>query len=321
MVSNELMNLNYDYNQDIIAGLIADKRSAATKREYEKDLRNFFFTIYNQDLNQALVSSFLSLDQMKANGIVLKYKAALMSNGLKEATINRRLSAIKSLAAYARKIGVSTLNFSDIQGEKVATYRDTSGIDTLQMGKVLRVPDQSTLKGKRDYSILRLLWENALRRGEIINANISDFNPQEQTLYILGKGKGTQKQAIDLSEETTQAIYSWLSERGETDLNAPLFVSLDNFSKGHRLTGYGIYKIVQDITQKAGITKHMSPHRFRHSSITAALEATNGNVTLVKQLSRHSKVETLMIYNDHREKQQKKVTQLLSQIIINEKTL
>jgi hypothetical protein len=73
MVSNELVNLNYDSNQDIIAGLIADKHSAATKREYEKDLRNFFYTIYNQDLNQTLVSSFLALDQIQANLIVFKY--------------------------------------------------------------------------------------------------------------------------------------------------------------------------------------------------------------------------------------------------------
>jgi integrase/recombinase XerC len=256
----------------------------------------------------------LTLQQSQAAALVLNYKAGLIAKGLKEATINRRLSAIKSLVKYGRRIGVTVLNLDDIQGEKITAYRDTTGINTNQIMDVLSVPDKSTAKGKRDYALLRLFWENALRRGEISALNIADYNPEEKTLSILGKGKGTQKEIIDLSEKTANALNEWLTVRGSYEAGEALFVSLDNSSKGHRITGTALYKIIQAVTKQAGITKKMSPHRIRHSSITAALEATNGNVTLVKQLSRHSKVETLMIYNDHREKQQKKVTELLSNL-------
>ena len=44
----------------------------------------------------------------------------------------------------------------------------------------------------------------------------------------------------------------------------------------------------------------MSPHRIRHSAITEALNLTDGNVRKVQKLSRHSTIETVMIYDDAR---------------------
>jgi hypothetical protein len=52
-----------------------------------------------------LITEFLSLDRFGAIALVLKYKAHLLDRELKEATINRRLAAIKSLVAFARKLG------------------------------------------------------------------------------------------------------------------------------------------------------------------------------------------------------------------------
>ncbi len=64
--------------------------------------------------------------------------------------------------------------------------------------------------------------------------------------------------------------------------------------------------------REAGIPKPMSPHRIRRSSITAALEATGGDVVKVQKLSRHSKVDTVMIYNDRRDGLQAELTGILS---------
>jgi len=49
------------------------------------------------------------------------------------------------------------------------------------------------------------------------------------------------------------------------------------------------------MTEKA---KVMSPHRILHSSVTVALEATNGDVRRVQKLSRHANLNTLMIYDE-----------------------
>ncbi|MBD0346521.1 MAG: tyrosine-type recombinase/integrase, partial [Coleofasciculus sp. Co-bin14] len=66
---------------------------------------------------------------------------------------------------------------------------------------------------------------------------------------------------------------------------------------------------------KAGIKKQMSPHRIRHSAITAALDATDGNVRKVQKLSRHRQLDTLMIYDDNRGKDQAEVTGLLDDMV------
>ena len=73
------------------------------------------------------------------------------------------------------------------------------------------------------------------------------------------------------------------------------------------------YKIVRRYCQKAGINKRMSPHRVRHSSITTALDKSNGNVRKVQKLSRHKNLNTLMIYDDNRNQDQLKLSNLLEQ--------
>jgi integrase/recombinase XerC len=93
--------------------------------------------------------------------------------------------------------------------------------------------------------------------------------------------------------------------------DGPLFTALDFANSGHRLTGDGIRKIVVRHSENAGIKKQMSPHRIRHSAITAALDATFRNVRKVQKLSRHRKLDTLMIYDDNRGRDQQDVTELL----------
>ena len=301
--------------RDIIAELLADKRSPNTRHAYQKDLRDFFRTIAGSEPTPELVAHFLSLERFDAVALVLRYKAKMMERGLKEATINRRLSAIKSLVNYARKIGKCDYTLSEIQGEKVQKYRDTSGISRQVYRSVLALPERSTLKGKRDYALLRILWDNALRRGEVERADIKDFHPNTRTLKIRGKGKGTQVGAIDLSRATVEALLEWLQARREVNPDAPLFCSLDSVKKGHRLTGSGIAWLVQGYCRSAGIAKQMSPHRIRHSSITAALDATDGNVRKVQKLSRHTNLDTLMIYDDNRQKDQLEISDLLADMV------
>jgi integrase len=57
---------------------------------------------------------------------------------------------------------------------------------------------------------------------------------------------------------------------GEMSLSRPLFTSVDFQNSGHRLTGDGIYKIVKRLFKRAGVEKHMSPHRCRHRSLSTS---------------------------------------------------
>jgi len=302
-------------SNDLLRDFVADKRSPKTKHEYTKDLHDFFKTITEAEPTPQRVTEFLQLDRFSAIALVLKYKQALIERGLKEATVNRRLSAIKSLVNYAAKIGKCNYSLADVKSEKVKPYRDTSGITADSFKKILQQCDRSTLGGKRDYALLRLCWDNALRRGEISSLNIADLDLDARRLWILGKGRGSSKEAIALSIPTCNALQDWLLARRETNINKPLFISLDPVLPGHRLSGAGIYKIVGAIAQEAGINKKLSPHRIRHSSITAGLEASGGDVRRVQKLSRHANLNTLMLYDDNRLNHQGEITDLLADLV------
>lgn len=301
--------------RDVLADLLADKRSPNTRHAYEKDLKDFFRFIASSDPLPELVTEFLGLDRFRAVTLVLKYKAHLIDRGLKEATINRRLAAIKSLVAFARKMGKCDYTLEDIKCEKVKPYRDTTGISKDAYKRMLAIPDRDTLKGKRDYALLRLLWDNALRRSEISQADIKDLDLEVRALLIIGKGNGSQKEAVSLSRPTVNAILDWLQARQELDINQPLFIALDNANYGHRLSGTSIYRLVEAVASSAGISKKLSPHRIRHSGITAALDATGGDVRRVQKLSRHANLNTLMIYDDNRQDVQGEISSLLADMV------
>jgi integrase/recombinase XerC len=202
-----------------------------------------------------------------------------------------------------------------IKSEKMSAYRDTTGIDPEAFKRVLGGIDRETVKGVRDYALLMLLWSNALRRSEVSKASIADFDPVTKTLRIFGKGRGNQSEIVSLGSGTVNAIEAWLEARGETNPDKALFVSVNPGYRDGRLCTQGIYTVVKERCQSAGITKVMSPHRIRHSAITAALEATGGDVRRVQKLSRHSSLNTLLIYDDNRKNHQGEVTDILDGLV------
>ena len=304
-----------EFSPDILNALLSDKRSLNTRRAYEKDLRYFFLAAYGQKPTEAVIAQFLQLNRFEAIAIALRYKSDLIAKDLKESTINRRLSALKSLVNFAAKLGKCNWNLDDVQTETVQTYRDTTGLKPEGIRTMLLSIKRDTDKGKRDFAILRLLWENALRRNEVVSTNIGDFDYEARSLQILGKGRGSQKSLVSLNIGSANAIQDWLSCFKTKKADQPLFHALDPANRGHRLTGTAIYQIVDQIARGSEIPKRMSPHRIRHSAITAALDATNGNVRKVQKLSRHKKLDTLMLYDDNRTNMQGEVSSLLGDLI------
>jgi len=295
---------------DILSELLKSKNSEGTRRAYRKDITDFFVRMTGTKPKQDSIAEFLRLDGHKATVVVTKYRIQLNESGLSPNTINRRLAAIKSLITFGRKLGIC--NYAvDVDNVTTQTYRDTSGVTEREFLEVIRQCDRSTLIGKRNYALLLLLWGNALRRNEISTLDVGHFDANKGIVEILGKGK-QKRVAINLPKQTTVAIADWLIARhGDMSSNFPLFTAVDFHHFGHRLTGDGIYKIVRGLFERAGIEKNMSPHRCRHSAITALLEKTDGNVRKAQKLSRHAKLNTLQIYDDNRNRDQLEMSELL----------
>ncbi|MFN6568254.1 tyrosine-type recombinase/integrase [Dendronalium sp. ChiSLP03b] len=299
-----------DSDPDVLEELLKSKNSEGTRRAYRKDITDFFTRMTGVRPHRDSILEFLHLEGHKATLVVTKYRAILNEAGLAPNTINRRLAAIKSLVAYGRKLGVC--NYAvDVDSIPVQAYRDTSGVTEQEFLSVIHQCDRSTLAGKRDYALLLLLWGNALRRNEVSTLDLRHFEGSKGKLSILGKGKQI-RETVNLPKVTVTAITDWLISRGgDMSSSRPLFTSVDFYAEGHRLTGDGIYKIVKRLFKRAGVEKQMSPHRCRHSAITAVLEKTDGNVRKAQKLSRHVKLNTLQIYDDNRNRDQLEMSELL----------
>jgi integrase/recombinase XerC len=81
------------------------------------------------------------------------------------------------------------------------------------------------------------------------------------------------------------------------------------------LQGRGIHQTIDRRSKQAGITKQMSPHRVRHSAITAYLDASGGDVRSAQGLSRHKNLNTLTRYDDNRHQYQGKATDVLADLL------
>lgn len=315
-------SFNIDESPDVVATMLTNLRSPNTRRAYQKDINDFFQVVVDRKPTQDLVLEFLHLEQIQAVRVVLDYKSKLIEKKLQPATVNRRLAAIKSLTAVGRNLGVCNYTLEDVKAEKYRAYRDTTGVSKDAIIRVLDLAEsarnarthRSRLKGIRNYALLRLLWGNALRRGEIAATNISDFNFEASTLLIIGKGSNGIKETINLPPKTAIAISEWLRARGEEN-QAPLFIAVDNANYGKRLSGNAIYTMVDRLCTAANIPKKMSPHRIRHSAITAALDATDGNIRKVQKLSRHKDLNTVITYDDNRNNHQDEISQLLDDLV------
>jgi integrase/recombinase XerC len=273
-------------------------RSTHTRDAYAMDAADFAAFMNLPSAGSAL-AHVCALNHGEANGLMLNYRNSLQAKGLATATINRRLSAIRSAARLARTLGVSTWQ-PEINGLKVQAYRDTlgPGLDgTRSMLAAAR--QQNAVKAARDVALIRLMFDLGLRRGEVAALDIADIDASGRRLWILGKGR-TQKESRTLPEPTLVALNDWLAVRASIvslDL-AAVFVGLSGPEHGQRITGRGLYHVIASLGRSVGIKTR--PHGLRHASITTALDANNGDVRAVQQHARHSKPETTMRYDDNR---------------------
>ena len=308
--------------QDPVWLLLQDKRSPATRRAYKGDLVDFFGASPTPDVVKAFVGQAVPL---LAQRLVL-YREEMRAKGLAPATINRRLAAVRSLLKMCYRLGLSSTDGRNlIDGERTKAYRDTRGTDLDNLKRLLALPDRSTLRGKRDYALLRLLCDNALRRAEVCALTVADFQPDDKRLAILGKGR-TEKEFITLHPSSAAAVAAYIlasghketlaSGHGETlEREGPLFLTCDHRPQlaGTGLTSNGLYEVVKTYGTKIGLK--LSPHKLRHSAITVALDKTGGDVRRVQKLSRHVKLETLILYDDNRTDQQGEITMLLGDLL------
>ena len=295
--------------QGLLDTFLSKGRNPCTRKAYTQDLNDFraFLTLF--DL-QAAVAFLLTLSVGQANALCTSYRNHMRSRSLSAATCNRRLDTIASLVKLAAKVGLLAYQ---LQPDRLPSerYRDTKGPGKDGVQQLLTALKErgGDHKQKRDVALIRILFDLALRQNEALSLDLEHLNRKQKTISIIGKGH-TDRQTLRLPEPSYQALLEWIGVRGEHE--GPLFVSLDYSAPGHRLTGGALHKLLDQLGKKLGFT--VRPHGLRHAAITAALEATGGNVRAVQKFSRHKDLNVLCVYDDNRKDVGGEIAQMVARL-------
>lgn len=287
-------------------------RSENTLVAYRQDL-GAFATFLAAASGQAALNHLLTLPHGEANGVLLDYRSAMTEQGMSPATVNRRLTAVRSAIKLGRTLGLTTW-VPEISSLKVQAFRDTRGPGLGGTRAILEhARSQGTLKAARDVAMIRLFFDLGLRRNEVRTLDVEHLVGDQ--VWILGKGR-TQREARTLPPATAEAVAAWLTVRQAVAQpnETSLFVNLAKTSaRGRRITGRGLHKVISWLGEGVGIKTR--PHGLRHASITAALDTFNGDVRAAQQHARHASPETTIQYDDNRKDLAGRVARGLAEVL------
>jgi integrase/recombinase XerD len=226
-------------------------------------------------------------------------------------TRNHRLAAIKSLAKMIRLMypenREEAQRILDIP-QKRAQKQLIGFLYPDEILKVFHCVNLIKKNGFRDYTILHLLEDSGARASEIATLNLDYFDPQNNTLIILGKGNRYRQ--IELGQRTVQLIKRYSAQyriKPKPLYQHRLFIN----QRGEEMTRHGIYRICKKYLQKAldpKRLKNINPvHSFRHSCAVSLL-LSGKSLTDIQNRLGHDNIQSTTIYT-HMDLTRKKAVQ------------
>ena len=145
-------------------------------------------------------------------------------------------------------------------------------------------------KTKRECAIVEVLYSTGCRVSELEHINISDVNFETKEVVLFGKGRKHRISYLNAKAEV--ALKDYLNSR--VDDNPALFVYDRKPYK--RLKKSGIEFMIRKMMKRtSGVTTHVTPHVFRHTTATTALDR-GMSIVDVSRLLGHARIETTMEY-------------------------
>jgi integrase/recombinase XerC len=222
---------------------------------------------------------------------VRAFAAAAHAHGLSAASIQRRLSAVRSFLRFLeiREHAITRNPAETIQGPKLAP-RLPKVLDADQMALLLAIKGDDPLS-VRDRAIMELLYSSALRLAELVRLNCDDLDLADRTVRVLGKG--SVGRVVPIGSHAVTAIRAWLRVRSRlaSDRDPALFVGRN----GKRIGRRNVELRIAAHARRQRIGVHVHPHMFRHSAATHVFESSN-DIRAVQEFLGHASISTTQIY-------------------------
>jgi len=163
-----------------------------------------------------------------------------------------------------------------------------------EIKQLINVIDLSTPEGTRNKAMLETLYSCGLRVSELVNLKISNLFLEVEFIKVVGKGN--KERLIPIGSDAIKYINIYRSTVRNQIVIKPgsedyLFLN----RRGNLLSRVMVFMIIKELAAKAGITKSISPHTFRHSFATHLVEG-GADLRAVQEMLGHESITTTEIY-------------------------
>jgi len=265
--------------------------SPRTIESYETDLKSLFRYLKKNGKKKEKLSSISSSN-------IEGFRSELLKSGLSNRSVNRKISAIRSLFRFLTESGVLASNpalpLKQLKQDRVLPkYLEISEVESLL--EVLH--GESGPLAFRNLLMVDFMYNTGLRVSELIT--LKRHNLHLKSGYLNVEGKGGKQRLIPFPIESSEIMLQWIeSERskicGWADKNDYLFCN--RFGKA--ISRQGVWKMLKKTGAKAGIIdweNRISPHVLRHSFATHLLNH-GFNLKSLQEVLGHSDISSTQIY-------------------------
>jgi integrase/recombinase XerD len=231
------------------------------------------------------------------------YLARLDDNGLKAATVARRLSAIRQLYRFLYADGIrgddpAVVLSGPKRGRTIPKVLSVSEVDRLLENARRNMADPDApaparLRAARLACLLEVLYATGLRVSELVSLPISAARRNAQMLVV--RGKGDKERLVPLNESAKRSMADYLDLLGKADTkpNKWLFPS---FGESGHLSRQHFARELKQLASAAGLTpRRVSPHVLRHAFASHLLH-NGADLRVVQTLLGHADISTTQIY-------------------------
>ncbi|MEW6607153.1 MAG: tyrosine recombinase XerC [bacterium] len=225
--------------------------------------------------------------------IIRQYLAYLQKENYARKSMARKLASLRTYFKFLCRKGYIQTN----PAKSIFTPKLTQNLPTFlyqnEIVALIELPENSTALLLRDRAIMETLYSTGMRVSELVGMNLSDIDETSGVVKVLGKGN--KERLVPIGSYALTCIERYLGKRIELLKKNREQEALFLNGKGGRLTSRGVRLIVNKYVHKMAISKHVSPHTFRHTFATHLLDA-GADLRIVQELLGHASLATTQIY-------------------------
>lgn len=215
--------------------------------------------------------------------------------GMNPRTQARILSGIKAFYKYLLMEDIITVNPVELIDAPKVGRKLPEVLNKTEIDAVIDSIDLSKPEGERNKAIIETLYGCGLRVSELIGLKLSNLLLDEGFIRVVGKGD--KERIVPIGDVAVKHISIYINSvrnhMGNISKEGEDILFLNR--RGNPLTRVMIFTIVKNLAVKAGISKKVSPHTFRHSFATHLMEG-GANLRAIQEMLGHESITTTEIY-------------------------